>query len=165
MAGAAAEFIVARFGGYEGLIEYLEKAVTKTVSAHPTICDINSMELLEETKVNFIASCGLFFRGLVNPFIKNYKAIIDSELTGIAKEIDKLKNNATFIGICKEDPSFDKELREKRIMIMILDALMNADNVKSGTLGSKLVAAWRKAHPEKSFGGRRKNKTRRYIKW
>lgn len=166
MVDAAAGFIIARFGGYEGLIGYLENAVKKSVSAHPNMCDVSSMDFLEETKTNFISQCGMFFRGLVNPFIKSYKSVIDKELAGIANELDKLKANATFKGICKEDPTFDPELKEKRITMMIIDSIMNADNVKTGTLGVNLVSAWRRLHPEKSFGGkrtrrRRTNRTRR----
>lgn len=152
---AAAGFIINGFGGYEGILAQIERSIVMSVDKVSDVCAMDSKDLIVEIRTNFLKQCGMFVRGLVNSFLRTYPSVIDKEISGVVPHIDNLKQNETFKSICRDSPVFNHNLKNNRIAIMIIDSIMMADNVKNGTIGVKLVAAWRKMHPEKSFGGRR----------
>lgn len=158
---AAAGFIINGFGGYEGILAQIERSVVMSVDGVSDVCAMESNDLIVGIRTNFLKQCGFLVRGLVNSFLKTYPSVIDKEISGIIPHIDRLKENETFKAICRDSPTFNHSLKNSRVAIMVIDAMMMADNVKNGPIGVKFVAAWRKMHPEKSFGGRRRRTSRR----
>ena len=156
----AAEFVINRLGGYGELLSKFENSILEHVASKEDTCNLDMKELLAEAQRIFISKFGMIVRTVINSFVSSNKALIQRELEGVLPILEGLKTSATFTAICKKDPSFNASERNKRITIMVIDAIMSADNVKNGTIGTKLVTEWRTLHPEKSFGGRR-NRTRK----
>ena len=167
----AAEFVINRLGGYGELLSKFENSILEHVASKEDTCNLDMEELLAGAQRIFISKFGILVRTVINSFVSSNTALIKKELAGVLPILEDLKANATFTAICTKDYAFNSSERNKRITIMVIDAIMSADNVKNGTIGTKLVAEWRKLHPEKSFGGRRKKtrklrakKTRRHQK-
>jgi hypothetical protein len=162
---AANYIITGYFGGYEGVLKLVEQSLLKSIEETPDLCTVDSITFIKQIKANFLKDqCGFLVRAAVNTFLSSFPHVEQKEINGVLPDLEKLKQNETFKSICKNDPAFNSALRNERIKIMLIDVIMDAKSVKDGPIGKKLIEAWRKMHPEKSFGGLRKSRRRRNAK-
>lgn len=140
-------------------LDDIERIVTAAVKdSAPCGKDPESIVKHVISKLSWLQRSAVSLASSTDAYKKEEKRVKDN--------LARLLANATFLAICNNEAPYDSPtLREERLKVMIMDAMLltNPDVVVHPTLKA-LQQQWRAKSPQVSFGGSRRTKRRRTVR-